>query len=73
MGAAVDRTQTTGHTLPEADRATLMDIVRARGETAACASLRISRQTLGRGIAGLDLQLGTVVLIQQRLATVGDR
>ncbi len=53
--------------LSDTERETLHTRVRERGEAVVCREIGISRQTLGRGIAGLDLQRGSVVMIRQGL------
>lgn len=54
--------------LTPTDRESLRSIVDDVGERDASRHLGVSRQTLGRAIAGLTLHLGTVILIRQRLA-----
>ena len=70
MGAAGSSEQAADRSLSDAERTELRERVRVYGEGAVCAELFVSRQTLGRGIAGLDLQRGTVALIRQGLERV---
>lgn len=53
--------------LPEADRNKLSGLITAEGETQAARLLDISRQTLGRCLAGLPIQRATVSHVRLRL------
>lgn len=55
--------------LTEAERKQLRRIVDEIGERDASRHLAVSRQTLGRAIAGLPLHLGTVFLLRQRVSS----
>lgn len=55
--------------LTPAERERLRHAVGDIGERDAANYLRVSRQTLGRAIAGLPLHRGTVALIRQGLAS----
>ena len=57
-----------GWTLGGDDRAAVREMIAEHGELEAAALLGISRMTLGRALAELPLQLGTLTLIKQRLA-----
>jgi hypothetical protein len=54
--------------LTDTERQQLRRIVDEIGERDASRHLAVSRQTLGRAIAGLPLHLGTVILVRQRLS-----
>lgn len=54
--------------LTATERETLRRLVDEIGERETARELAVSRQTLGRAIAGLRLHLGTVILVRQRLA-----
>lgn len=49
------------------ERARLRELITTSSETVVAAALRISRQTLGRSLAGLPLRRGSVALIRARL------
>src|SRR5258706_11414617 len=49
------------------DKERILTLVQKLGEISTAKHLRISRQTLGRILGGLNLQLGTLVLVRQEL------
>lgn len=54
--------------LDDAERSSLFALAVTVGEHEAAKRLQVSRQTLGRAIAGLPLQRGTVLLLRENLA-----
>jgi hypothetical protein len=53
--------------LDDAERKNLFALAVTLGEYEAAKHLQVSRQTLGRAIAGLPLQRGTVLLLRENL------
>jgi hypothetical protein len=56
--------------LPEVDRNKLSGLIASEGETQAARLLDISRQTLGRCLAGLPIQRGTASHVRLRLGGI---
>jgi hypothetical protein len=63
----------TGLALTADERDRLMRLVRARGEQRVLRTLDVSRQTLARCVAGLDVRRGTAALVRDRLRLLEPR
>ncbi len=51
------------------ERTTLLTLIERMGERAVLAELHVSRQSLGRALAGLGVRRGTVALVRVGLAS----
>ena len=63
-------TRGTGFALSLEERRAVAQLISRSGEKLACKQLAINRGTLCRALAGLTVQRGTLVLVQQRLAAL---
>lgn len=58
------------NTIPKNDRTRIRALISARGESAVARDLGLSRQSLARAIAGLEVRRGTAALIRERLREI---
>ncbi len=58
--------------LTAADRARIRHLIANAGERATCLQLEVSRETLSRALAGLDLRRATAAWIRARLTSPHD-